>query len=263
MSNEYKRVEVRDGQGRYGRLDFATVMDQKEIKKIEAWYQSRQQPAPKWLDIIKSLPMGPHQGNLGWWKPCRFQKSSCMETVPQALALDVRGLGWEGMLALREHQKELMQWVDEGPLDNEWREKRNTAKEYNFSHTPTPFSGSTLLDKLDQNGVRVEAEQVAQLLEVQCHVVYSPKNDAYLTAQYDWKGLNRAVLFTNAEDALQIIKQRKIDAQVASTTLKVEHFSKPELLGPLAREAMAQRQAVELETLTPETPNPSPRRHRL
>jgi hypothetical protein len=256
MSHNSKRVEVRDNQGRYGRLDFVRVFKQKELDDIQAWYNNQHQTPPAWLSVAKSLPIGPHNDTLGWWKPCRFQKSSCMVSLDEHVPLDEDGLGWSQMRQLRDHQKELIQWIDEGPVDTEWREQRKYYREQNYD-LPTPYEGSTVLNKIEAQGITIEAEKVEEILLVQCHVIYSQQNDAFLTAQHDWKGLNRAVLFTSAEDAETIIKQRKITgAQVASTSLRVDHFQKPEQLGPRAQQAQALRQAEELDKNT-EAPAPS------
>lgn len=263
MSNNSQRVEVRDNQGRYGRLDFFRVFKQKEIDEIYTWHTTHSQTPPAWLSIVQSLPLGPHDESRGWWKPCRFQKYSCMASLDETVLLNEDGLGWTAMRALREHQKDLIDWIDNGPMYNDWGEKRKIAQEFNWD-LPNPYEGSTVLNKIAAQGIVIEAEKVEEVLLAQCHVIYSQKNDAFLTAQHDRKGLNRAVLFTSAEDAEAIIRQRKITgAQVASTTLRVEHFHKPEQLGPRARQAQTLQQAQMLENSTNKTVSLSSPRKRL
>jgi hypothetical protein len=158
------------------------------------------------------------------------------------------------------HRKELLQWIKHGPIDNFWRERRKEAIRQQRA-IPSPFDDTTILQNIASKGIRIEPENIEDILQVRCWVIYSGEYDSFLTTQEDMGALNQAAIFANPEDAERVILRKKLyNVQVAPIGMRVEHFPKPDIIGPRAEQAQALRHAEELDKNTENpTPGRSPR----
>lgn len=265
MSEKYKRIEIRDGKGRWGRLDFAIFLNRDDAKQIKKYYKANPKSAPEWLPLIDRLS---NNHDLGWWRPSRFQQSSRSEEVPLNLTLDPASMGWEAMQALRAFKADIMDWIENGPVNTEWRQTILYHREWERergkkSADPTPFEGVGILDKIESEKISIQDGDAQKTIETQCFAIYL-NDDAYLTPQKNRNTLDRAALYSSKEDAERVIKEHGIDgAQVAVLNVRVDSFSLPHKIGPVAARAMAEREAAQLNQQTPATPRAKPRSNRL
>lgn len=254
MSNVTRRIEVRDREGRHGKLVFTRFISQNDYENILDYYKSVKEPAPAWTALLPDLCRSSVNDILGWWRPSEFKATSREVRVPQDLRLDPASLGWDAIRALRGYQAEIIDWIDNGPVETDMRWFREHRKEYAEKGTkvslPSPFENTSVVEKIEALGVELHEESVDQLLEVGCFVIYSGQYNAYLTPQHDWKALARALIFTTEEDAKKIITDRRLSAQVAQCNLRVDQFTFPDKLAPQARHALANREAEELGRAT-------------
>lgn len=269
MANQ-QRVEIKDGKGRYGRIDFMLVFSKTEHSKIISWYQKHPDDKPEWLDLLDHLAVHPDTGDIGWWKPGRFQIKPCVETIPAKQKLDPGSLGWEAVAALRPYQKVMNEWIDTALIETKLGDLRKGYQEFLIGErAPQILEGSSMVGKIEKEGIQLIPESFEDILQTDCFVVYSAKSDSYLTNQYIWKGLNRAALFTSYEAAEKIIESRfknDRDIQIAKATLRIDTFPKPEILGSGAKKSLSFRDAALLNEATESIDPPSsanPRRMRL